>query len=92
MKLNPQIKQELKEYVSKRLRDNTPPVEVVSPYKLSDRELNSLKENISILKQAQITNLIDPTIMAGVVIKFGSKMIDLSIKGELQSIKNRILR
>ena len=92
MKLNPQLKQELKEYVAKRLNVKASRVEVVSPYKLHDEEINSLRKNISILEQAEISNSVDPNILAGVVIKFGSKMIDLSIKGELHDIRNKIIR
>ena len=92
MKLNSQLKQELKDYVTRRLHDKSSHVEVVSPYKLSNEEINDLRKNISILEKAEITNSIDPSILAGVVIRFGSKMIDLSIKGELQDIRNKILK
>jgi F-type H+-transporting ATPase subunit delta len=90
MKLNQQLKQELKEYVTRRLHDRSSHVEVVSSYKLNDEEIDGLRKNISILEKAEITNSIDPSLLAGVIIKFGSKMIDLSIRGELQKLKTKL--
>ena len=92
MKLNPQLKSELKEYITKRLHDQTTYVEVVSPYQLTQSELDDLKQNIPVLHHARLENTVDRSILAGVIIKFGSKMIDLSINGELQDIRQRILK
>lgn len=91
MKLNPQLKSELKEYITKRLHDQTTYVEVVSPYQLSQSELDDLKKNIPVLHQARLENTVDGNILAGVIIKFGSKMIDLSINGELGRVKQKII-
>lgn len=90
MKLDPKLKAELKNYVTKRLMNREQKVTVVSPYKLSEKELTELTHNIPDLKRAEIENTVDPSILAGVVIQFGSQMIDLTIDGELKNVKQRI--
>ena len=90
MKIDPNLKEDLKQYIQKKNDHQKSIVTVVSSYTLSNEELNSLKNNIPVLKDAEIHQEIDTDIMAGVIIKFGSKMIDLSLKSELQKLQQKI--
>ena len=91
MKFNPQLKQDLINYIKERQAGNIKPkITVVAPYKLSDSELQDLKKKVSLLKEAQILVEVDKNIMAGIVIKYGSQVIDLSLKTELHKLEQMI--
>lgn len=90
MKIDPNLKEDLKQYIQNKIAHQKSIVTVVSSYTLSNEEINSLKNNIPVLKDAEIHQEIDTDIMAGVIIKFGSKMIDLSLKSELQKLQQKI--
>jgi F-type H+-transporting ATPase subunit delta len=90
MKIDFQLKQELKQYVLDRMDKEKRKVTIISAYPLTDKELIILKQNIDVLDNTKIENKIDENLIAGVVIKFGTKLIDLSLKGELQNLKQLI--
>lgn len=91
MKIDPQLKSELKKYLLEKMQQERV-VHIVSPYPLSENEMSKLKNNFAMLKDARIENEVDKSLVAGVVIKFGSQMIDLSIKGELQELSNLVTK
>jgi len=86
MKIDPQLKEELKKYIIEREYKLKRKVTITSAYALTEKEMDILKTNLPVLKEAVVDNLIDRDLVAGVVIRFGTKMIDLSLKGELQSL------
>lgn len=90
MDLTPQLKQELKIYLQQKLNEHNKKVIVFSSYPLREEEIRLLKEKIPQLKNAVIENKIDNTLIAGVVVQFGSKRIDLSLKGELVNLQHLI--
>lgn len=90
MKIDQNLKEDLKQYVQNRLAHQKNMVTLVAPYTLSNEEIQTLIKNVPTLKDAEITQEIDNDIMAGVVIKFGSKMIDLSLKSELQKLQQKL--
>jgi len=91
MKFNPQLKQDLIKYIKDRMNGTIKPkVTVVAPYKLSDTEMDALKKKVSLLKEAQVVVEVDKNIMAGIIIKYGSQVIDLSLKTELHKLEQTI--
>lgn len=90
MKIDPNLKEDLKQYIQNRMSHQKNIVTLVSPYTLSTEEINSLTANLPLLHDAEIKQEKDTDIMAGVVIKFGSKMIDLSLKSELQKLQQKL--
>lgn len=90
MKVDPELKEELKKYIQQRISEKKQSVTVVAPYKMSDDELNLLRKKLPFLQDAHMNNEVDESLLAGAIIKFGSKMIDLSLKGQLQSLQKRI--
>lgn len=90
MKINPRLKEELKAYLKNRLRHDPRQVVIVSSYKLNGKELDNIKNEIAVLKNAQVVNEVDPSLMAGIILRFDSKMIDLSLGGELFQLQKRI--
>ncbi len=91
MKFNPQVKQELLTYLKDRLNNNTKPkITIVAPYALSEQELSDLKNKIPMLSEAEITVTVDAGIMAGIIIKYDSRMIDLSLQSEIKKLEHRL--
>lgn len=90
MKIDQQLKKELKEYIQDKLHQSKKTVTIVSSYPMNQNEIEGLRKQIPFLDGVRIVNTVDESILAGVVIKFGTKMIDLSLKTELQSLKNSI--
>lgn len=92
MKIDPALKQDLKNYIRDRLSNKSGKayVTVVAPYEIGQQELDLLKKKIHLLENAHITVEVDKSIMAGVVIKYGSRMIDLSLRSELQKLQHTL--
>ncbi|MGC4032275.1 MAG: ATP synthase F1 subunit delta [Tepidisphaeraceae bacterium] len=68
-------------------------VEVIVPQALSDSELEDVRVQIStkIGKHARITQKVDESIIGGLVLKIGDKLIDGSVKSQLESMKRRLV-
>lgn len=90
MKVNPELKEELKKYIQQKMSEKRQSVIIVSPYSLSVKEIELIKSKFSFLQNAKIQQEVNQSLLAGIIIKFGSKMIDLSLNGQLQSLQKRI--
>jgi len=92
MKIDPILKQEFKSFLqeSKLHPEKKARVTIVAPYQLGEQEISMLKEKIPLLKHADITIEIDTSLLAGVIIKYGSRMIDISIRSELQKLQHTL--
>lgn len=90
MKIDPSLKKDLKEYIASRLADTKKDVTVLSASEMNEKLKKLLKERFPMLEHARIHYEIDTTLIAGVVIQFGSKIIDLSVRNELQNLQQRI--
>jgi F0F1-type ATP synthase delta subunit len=90
MKIDPQLKKELQTYITDRIRHSKEKVYIYAPYELGKTEIQDIKKHIPYLHDNDMEVVVDKTVMAGVIIKFGTKMIDLSLKTELQNLKQAI--
>ena len=63
--------------------------EVASAVVLSDAQVEALKASLkeSIGKDVTLATRVDPSLLGGLVVKVGSKMIDSSLKTKLQNLK-----
>jgi F-type H+-transporting ATPase subunit delta len=63
--------------------------EVTSAVPLSDEQVASLKETLkaSMGKDVTLQSRVDPSLLGGLIVKVGSRMIDSSLKTKLQNIK-----
>lgn len=63
--------------------------DVVSAHPLSDAQTTALKEAIkaSIGKDVAVSTRVDASLLGGLVVKVGSRMIDTSLKTKLNSLK-----
>lgn len=65
------------------------PAEVASAAPLSDTQLSALAEALDAAtgKKVVISSKVDPSLIGGLVVKVGSRMIDTSLKTKLNSLK-----
>lgn len=63
--------------------------EVASAVALTDAQVEALKASLkaSIGKDVTLATRVDPSLLGGLVVKVGSKMIDSSLKTKLQNLK-----
>jgi len=91
MRIDPVLKEELKQYLLKKTKDEQKPRVVIrAAYALSDQEIEALKEKIQILNKADIVVEKSTDILAGFIIQFDSSVIDLSLNSELQSLEHTL--
>ncbi len=67
--------------------------EVTSASPLTDANIAALKEQLKGVtggKDVEITAKVDPSIIGGLVVKLGSRMVDGSLKTKLNSIRTRM--
>jgi F-type H+-transporting ATPase subunit delta len=66
--------------------------EVASAVALSDSQLDALKEQLksSVGKDVQLESTVDPSLLGGLVVKIGSRMIDSSLKTKLATLNTRM--
>jgi F-type H+-transporting ATPase subunit delta len=63
--------------------------EVASAEKLSDKHIKDIKAALkaSIGREVQLATRVDPSILGGLVVKVGSRMLDNSLKTKLSNLK-----
>lgn len=90
MKIKPHLKEELKKYLLKKEQEEENKVVITSSYKMNDKELKHICNHFSELKDKKIEQIVDESLLAGVVIKHASKIRDLSLKHQLMNLQQRI--
>ena len=66
--------------------------DVTSATALNDGQIAALKETLkaSIGKDVQINASVDPSLLGGLIVKVGSRMIDSSLRTKLSTLKLRM--
>ncbi len=90
MKINPELKEELRKYLEEQIGREKKKVTIVSAYPLSHAEKNAIVIAYPGLNKELVENIVDKTIVGGIIIKFGSKIIDLSIRSALHTFMQHI--
>ncbi len=67
--------------------------ELISAKKLSDHEINSIKEDLTknFSSKIKLKYKHDESLIGGLTVQVGSVMVDTSIKNKLQQIENRMI-
>ncbi len=63
---------------------------IVSPYKLGEEELGSIKRKFPFIEGTEIENNVDESLLAGIIIKSGSQIVDISLASHLKNLKKSI--
>lgn len=90
MRIEPSIKKDLKIRLKEDLSNLKKTVTIVSAYQLNKEDIDEIMNQFPELLNKPLKYQIDKTIIAGYIIKIGSKMIDISLKGRLQNLRNLI--
>ena len=88
MKINAQIKEELKKYLKEREQKEKEKVFIVSASKLTPEEKDLLFQKLPTLKKAEIIEHIDTDLIAGVIVKQGSRMHDFSLASMIRNLQH----
>jgi len=66
--------------------------EVTSAMALTEAQSNALKDTLrgSVGKDVQLVTKVDPSLLGGLVVKVGSRMIDSSLRTKLATLKTRM--
>lgn len=91
MHIDPNLKEDLKSYLLEKIHQSKLIVTIVSAYPLEQHEMNQVAQKFEGMHNATIKNEIDKSILAGYIIKFGTKMIDLSLKRRLEDVSMSLL-
>lgn len=87
MKLKPRIKDELRKFLIHKQQAEKAKARVISAQKLSEEEWTQVFQLFPDLKGKKIENEIDESLLAGIVVQKGSKIIDLSLKTQLNEFR-----
>lgn len=90
MKIDPHIKEELKRFLEHKIIEEKKRVAVLSAYPLSKEELDQIINLFPYLRESSLVNRVDPEIIAGIIITFGTKRIDLSLGAQLKSLQQSL--
>lgn len=90
MKIKPHLKEDLKKYLIEKVRTEEQKLKIYSAYKLSDEEKSILKKKFKEFDWKDVDYLTDESILAGVVVKKGSKVINVSLRGALSNLKKLV--
>ena len=90
MKISPKLKQELRSFLTERIRKDQNRVTVFSADDFDADEKRDLVKKFSNLNWNEANYQVDKTVIAGVIIKVGSKTIDLSLMGSLSKLSNTL--
>ncbi len=90
MRLNPKLKEDLKRYLAEKIGSDRKKVIVYSSVKLTREEKNLLAGKLPEISFDVAEYKIDDSLIAGVKVAAGSKIVDLSLKGALLNFKSII--
>lgn len=89
--MNPHLKDEVKKFLLQKLREESEVVTVVSAHPLTAGQEKEIKSLIPDSKKHMNTE-VDTSLIAGIIVRKGSRILDLSVKGRLQSLENIIIK
>ncbi len=92
MHIDPGLKEELKQYLLQKMHDSKKKVTIISAYPLQKNEMDELVRMFDYLQHAHIDNHVDASILAGFIIKFGTKRIDLSLRRRLSDVDASLIK
>ncbi len=90
MKIKPRLKEELRKYLLFKLSEESKNVTIISSHNLSNEQIENIKIKFPSIQNKIINVEINENLMAGFIIKEGSKITDLSLKSSINKIKKNI--
>jgi len=91
MRLDPRVKERLKQTFTKEMSIHKNVLTIVSVYALSSEEKNAIVLKFPEFHSTTIENEVDPTLLGGFILKQGSKAVDLSLRFVLQTLQKKLV-
>jgi F0F1-type ATP synthase delta subunit len=86
MKLSKEIKDDLRAYLKNRLSHRDVRAQIIAPYMLSEVEVQNIQSKIPLLTGVLTDIVVDKALLAGFMVRVGSKLIDYSLQSKLDSL------
>lgn len=90
MKINPKLKNELKVFLMDKIQKEQNRVVVYSADGLDVDEKKALEKKFTGLNWKEAVYEIDRSVIAGIIIRVGSRTVDLSLSGSLSKLSNTL--
>jgi len=90
MKINPKLKKDLKSFLLNNIQKEQNRALVISADDLNLDQKKILQQKFSDLDWKEAIYETDKSVIAGIIIKVGSKIIDLSLTGLLSKLSNTL--
>jgi len=84
--IDSRTKKELRNYLKKLMAQEKNRIKIISVYPLSKEEMMAVAKKF-LKSPTEIENIVDPSIVGGIIIQQGSNVLDISIKNQLQNIE-----
>jgi len=67
--------------------------EIITAFELTETQLNQINDKLSNITKNKVigNNIVDKSILGGFIAKFDDQMLDMSTKGKLSELKDKIL-
>lgn len=91
MRLDPRVKERLKQTFVDEMSANKQVLKIVSAYPLSSDEKKSIVAHFPEFQSSTIENVVDTSIIGGFILKQGSKAVDLSLRFALQTLQKKLV-
>ena len=90
MKLNQDLQEILNKHFGSEMKNLQDQAIVFSAYDLTDAEKQEIALKFPQIRDKKLTHVVDDTLIGGFILTYGSKMIDLSLRGALQSLLRKL--
>lgn len=90
MKINPQTKEEIRKLLKEKVALEKRKVTVYSASELTQEQKSLLSKKMGFSTGQKIEYTIKPSLIAGIMVQVGSRMIDESVQGKLQNLHSLI--
>ena len=86
MKLDFQLKKELKEFLKQKLKEELETAYVYVPYRLSEKEIKEVEKALPFLQGKKVKVIQDKDLIAGFKVKVGTRVFDFTVESNLNSL------
>ena len=90
MKINPRLKAELKKIALAKMREAQEQVTITSACELTQPMLKQITDMVPQIAGSDIKVIVDEQLLGGIVIRRGSKMIDMSLRSQLHTLETKL--
>jgi F-type H+-transporting ATPase subunit delta len=91
MRLDPRVKERLKQTFVKEMSAGKTVVRITSAYRLSPDEQEKILSHFPDFASSTVENVVDPSLLGGFIVQQGSQAIDLSLRSVLQTLQKTLV-